>query len=223
MNKAIQQKYQIGILSAVILLGLILVGVRATEAAVTMTLGPGDSGDNVSELQRALAADSSIYPEGLVTGYYGSLTTAAVQRFQCKENIVCDGDVSTTGYGRVGPLTLAKIQLLSTPGAPNTGGDPSAVDLSAPIMTGEVVTTTNTTATIAWTTNEPSENRVMYGLSWPFYIGSAPGVSSPSFSTFASVTLTGLIPGQTYHYVRESVDAAGNVQYGIGNSFTTKQ
>ncbi len=45
-----------------------------------------------------------IYPEGLVTGVFGSLTRAAVRRFQAQYQI------PTTGY--VGPLTRAKINEL---------------------------------------------------------------------------------------------------------------
>ena len=43
----------------------------------------------------------SIYPEGLITGNFGSLTKTAVIRFQAKYGI------SQTGY--VGPITRAKI------------------------------------------------------------------------------------------------------------------
>jgi peptidoglycan hydrolase-like protein with peptidoglycan-binding domain len=87
-------------------------------------LGPGSSGSGVSMLQEFLAADPSVYPQALVTGYYGSLTISAVQAFQVKNNIVSSGDPSTTGYGRVGPHTLAVMltQCISiTAGAPATG------------------------------------------------------------------------------------------------------
>jgi hypothetical protein len=39
----------------------------------------------VSKLQRMLAADPAIYPEKLVTGYYGLLTEKAVNRLQAKQ------------------------------------------------------------------------------------------------------------------------------------------
>ena len=69
----------------------------------------GVSGPEVSALQRSLAKDSSIYPQGLVTGYFGELTREAVRRFQCMNNIVCSGDESSTGYGRVGAVTSNAI------------------------------------------------------------------------------------------------------------------
>jgi len=77
----------------------------------------GASGDDVTRLQQFLARDSAVYPEALVTGYYGSLTQAAVQRWQVKYNIVSSGTPETTGYGVVGPRTAAAISLLCTTGS----------------------------------------------------------------------------------------------------------
>ena len=69
----------------------------------------GMKGDGVRKLQELLAKDPQIYPSGEATGYYGFLTQAAVQNFQCKYNIICAGDPETTGYGVVGPKTMMKI------------------------------------------------------------------------------------------------------------------
>lgn len=46
------------------------------------------------------------------TGNYLGLTQAAVQAFQRKYGIVSSGTPATTGYGRVGPLTRAKLNEL---------------------------------------------------------------------------------------------------------------
>ena len=64
---------------------------------------------DVSDLQTALKTDSSIYPEGLVTGYFGSMTLKAVQKFQEKYGIASSGK---PGYGTVGPKTRAKLNKL---------------------------------------------------------------------------------------------------------------
>jgi len=56
-----------------------------------------------------LARDATIYPEGLVTGFYGPLTVQAVQRFQIRYDIVTSGTPETTGFGLAGPRTIAKI------------------------------------------------------------------------------------------------------------------
>lgn len=76
----------------------------------THTMRRGASGDEVSRLQQFLARDVSIYPEGAVTGYYGALTEMAVQRWQIKNGIVSGGTAGTTGFGAVGPRTLAAMR-----------------------------------------------------------------------------------------------------------------
>jgi PKD repeat protein len=77
----------------------------------------GSTGDDVTRLQQFLAGDSSVYPQGTVSGYYGALTQAAVQRWQVKFNIVSSGTAATTGYGVVGPRTAAAIALTCSTGA----------------------------------------------------------------------------------------------------------
>lgn len=47
-------------------------------------LSSGASGKEVEELQKCLAKDSQVYPEGEVTGYFGQKTKEAVIRFQEK-------------------------------------------------------------------------------------------------------------------------------------------
>ena len=43
------------------------------------------------------------------TGFYGNLTVAGVQKFQCAQNIICSGSAFTTGWGLVGPRTRAAL------------------------------------------------------------------------------------------------------------------
>ncbi len=75
----------------------------------TNALFPGMQGPDVRTLQQLFASDAALYPEAIVNGFYGALTEAAVRRFQAKYGIVTTGTPSTTGYGVVGPLTLAKL------------------------------------------------------------------------------------------------------------------
>ena len=82
---------------------------RPPSELVLENLGPGSSGDSVTTLQKLLSQDTKIYPEALVTGYYGTLTQKAVERFQCTHNVVCSGTVSSSGYGFVGPRTREVI------------------------------------------------------------------------------------------------------------------
>lgn len=64
------------------------------------------TGSEVSLVQGWLSQDTAIYPEGLVTGYFGQLTLSAVKKFQVKHGIVTEAD---PGYGWVGPKTRAKL------------------------------------------------------------------------------------------------------------------
>ena len=73
---------------------------------ISKRMSLGAKGEQVTILQTKLASDSTIYPNGLITGYYGLATKAAVGRFQEKYQL---GIPSTPGYGGVGPLTLAKF------------------------------------------------------------------------------------------------------------------
>lgn len=86
----------------------------------------GATGDDVTRLQQFLARDPGIYPEALVSGYYGSLTEAAVKRWQTKYHVVSSGDAASTGFGVVGPRTAAAISILCTTGSyagvPGPGG-----------------------------------------------------------------------------------------------------
>lgn len=66
------------------------------------------SSANVRRLQVLLSSDKDIYPEGIVTGYYGLLTQKAVGRFQIKYGVVSSS--KALGYGNVGPLTRVKLQ-----------------------------------------------------------------------------------------------------------------
>lgn len=80
-----------------------------TCAAPTHRLSAGSTGIEVANLQIFLAQDASIYPSGIISGYYGQLTVKAVQQFQTKFNIVTSGTPDTTGFGAVGPKTLAML------------------------------------------------------------------------------------------------------------------
>ena len=85
-------------------------GTGTAFTAGSKTLIVGSKSTDVSTLQKLLAKDPTIYPGGLVTGYFGSLTLKAVQAFQAKYGIVSSGTPSTTGYGSVGPKTKAMLQ-----------------------------------------------------------------------------------------------------------------
>ncbi|MEK9177276.1 MAG: peptidoglycan-binding domain-containing protein, partial [Patescibacteria group bacterium] len=88
-------------------------GACTYATGITRTLSAGstdaETGGQVTLLQKFLALDISIYPEGLITGYFGAATTKAVGRFQAKSGVITADLASATGYGVVGPLTRAAL------------------------------------------------------------------------------------------------------------------
>ena len=78
--------------------------------SISGTLSLGSHGEDVTKLQQFLAQNKSIYPQGLVTGYYGTETEDAVRRYQALHGIVATGTPATTGYGAVGPSTRGEME-----------------------------------------------------------------------------------------------------------------
>ncbi len=83
----------------------------------TKVLSVGKISNDVKRLQQILNSDpdtkvvsSGVGSPGNETNYFGSLTRTALQKFQCKYNIVCSGTAATTGYGNFGPKTRTKMQ-----------------------------------------------------------------------------------------------------------------
>src|SRR3989338_6864028 len=77
--------------------------------SLTLDDTDADTDGDVSRLQQFLAQDSSIYPSGRITGYFGPSTLRAVQRWQAANGLASYGDVDSTGYGYVGPKTRAAM------------------------------------------------------------------------------------------------------------------
>lgn len=184
------------------------------SAAITRQLQLGMSNSEVTELQVFLAKDNSVYPSGLVTGYFGQLTKAAVERFQTKNGIVNSGTPATTGYGRVGPATMASINAQMNGGNTSNGGGTS------PSINSLNVSTSNTSANLNWNTNENASGVVYYGTSFPSMVEGSPTtavtigglsvLSNTNLQTSHSVTLSPLLPNTTYYYVVYARDGSGN-------------
>ena len=85
----------------------------ALVGQLTANLQYGDRGDDVELLQTWLAKDSEIYPEAIVSGWFGPLTKAAVIRFQEEytEDVLAPWNL-TSGTGYVGSTTRDKLNEL---------------------------------------------------------------------------------------------------------------
>lgn len=175
----------------------------------------GSTGSDVASLQSFLAQDRTMYPSGLVTSYFGSLTKTAVSNFQTRNGIA--------SVGRVGPVTLPVLNAQMRLGINN-----SADSLSPQIYNLNVSTQSNK-ANVMWNTNE-----LAFGL---VYYSTSPLITSEHFNSVdvsgqsaitiiaplqsQNVSLTGLQSNTTYYYLVYSTDKTGNVSVSWPSTFHT--
>ena len=92
------------------------------------------------------------------------------------------------------------------------------LDAAAPVLSGIQATgIAATSATIRWTSDEPSSSLVRYGPTTA-YPGSA---SVAGLTTDHAVTLSGLAPSRLYHFRVVSTDQAGNTATSADGTFRT--
>lgn len=85
---------------------------QAVKGELLRNLRQGNSGDDIKTLQSLLLKEG-VYPQGLITGYFGALTKQAVVRFQEKYVSQILAPVGLTkGSGFVGPATRKKANEL---------------------------------------------------------------------------------------------------------------
>ncbi len=213
---------RISLITAGAFLALVVVssaGIPQAHAALTSQMSVGSTGGDVTQLQQFLATNSQIYPSGIVSGYYGSLTKAAVTQFQVAYGI--------SQVGQVGPITEAKVNSIMASGF--------GLNTNAATLSNLSVQQINpTTATINWTTSEPAVGQVFYSTS-PILANEATGVyqipyiggtpsnvnSDPSVSNNHSIQLNGLQPNTFYYFIVRSIDNSLNVSMSQSLSFQT--
>lgn len=210
----------------------------------------GMTSEDVKLLQEILATDPDIYPERLVTGYFGSLTEKAVKKFQKAAGI--------EQVGEVGPKTIAKINELLKEGAGKSGKVPPGLliapgiraklgftpvpppgqelppgikrkiegqeDSVPPVISGvSVIGITSTSAKITWTTDEKADSKVWYDKTTPLVVtGSTPTQSSSDLVLKHNIGLFDLTPGTAYYYAISSTDSSGNTtSMSVNDGFNT--
>jgi hypothetical protein len=104
-------------------------------------------------------------------------------------------------------------------GGVNIGLFPDNRDTQPPVISSVAKKNiTSSSATITWSTNEPADCQVEYGLSASY------GIMTPLDTNLTqnhSVALSGLSANTTYHYRVRSRDAAGNLAASGDDTFTT--
>jgi peptidoglycan/xylan/chitin deacetylase (PgdA/CDA1 family) len=139
---------------------------------------------------------------------------------------VLDSTLATTHTTALTGLTAGMTyhyQVVSTDAAGNTvtSGDYTFAtpDVTPPVISNVMVTgISDSSATVSWTTDEPSTSGVGYGTMTPY--GSTT-TTDTSLVTTHSATLTGLTGNTTYHYQITSADAAANSTSSLDATFTT--
>lgn len=212
------------VLGASVLLGVAIVSAPFFAHAETLTrqLEVGSTGSDVSALQAFLAMDPTIYPQGLVTGYYGFLSKSAVSNFQSRNGL--------PPVGRVGPMTLPVLNLQMANGA-NSG-----YDISAPAIRTLNIERKSTSADIRWTTSDLARGKFFYSTT-PITmtntfeqtgINSVEPTVSANVATYdsvarmaQSVTINNLRADTTYYYMLEVLDASNNISITLPASFHT--
>jgi phosphodiesterase/alkaline phosphatase D-like protein len=149
------------------------------------------------------------------TTSYGTLTPLDASLFQSHSVTISGLSANTPYHYRVKSKDAAGNLAVSGDFSFTT----APVDTQPPVISS--VTSKNITstgATITWSTNEPADSQVEYGLSTSY------GTMTPldtNLTQTHSVTLSGLSFNTTYHYRVRSKDAAGNLALSEDYFFTT--
>lgn len=221
LNKnKVEYGYAVFFVAALMLMATVILMANPADAAtftpLTVQMGVGSTGVNVTNLQTFLASNSDIYPQAMVTGYYGGLTKAAVQQLQLAYGIQM--------LGNVGPSTFGRINSLIAKGY--------GIDIYGPTIYNKTIQKSSNSVTLAWNTTESALGKVYYSSS-PFGVSEAVGnfseptitggtsVSTTSMASSQSVTISNLQSGTLYYYIIEAVDASGNVSVTWPTTFIT--
>jgi len=213
-------------ITATFVLFISLMIAQSASAMITSSLDLGARGTQVTELQTYLATNATIYPSGLITGYYGPLTEAAVERFQTAQGIVSSGSAATTGYGRVGPTTMARINALN--------GTSQVTWDTVPFLSNTSIQLTRNSAIIAWATNEATQGQVYFdttplradeatGPNQIPYVSGSLATDNNGMQTSHSVNIQNLQPNTIYYYLVKATDSAGNISVIWPSYFRTNQ
>lgn len=177
----------------------------------------GSRGSDVGSLQTFLSEDPSLYPQGLVTDYFGYLTKSAVSNFQVRNGL--------PGVGRVGPATLPVIN------AQMNGGNKTGTDRTRPAISNLNYEVTSSSATFNWHTDEGSAGVIYYStgaipmteasINSSVFIGGNSFLTNTDLSTSHEGKITGLQSDTTYNYVIYVKDGSGNESITWPQTFRT--
>ena len=100
-----------------------MMGVTAEIKELKGDLREGMTDADIKTIQELLASDPSIYPKGLVTGYFGPMTKEAIKKFQAKNGLEVTGEIDVETKAAMDAIIEARraegkfpIGLLLSPG-----------------------------------------------------------------------------------------------------------
>ncbi|HZN55522.1 MAG TPA: Ig-like domain-containing protein [Candidatus Polarisedimenticolaceae bacterium] len=201
--------------------------VQATVAPTVSSTTPADGATGASiAVHPTVVFSEPMLPSSITASTVRLLddTSAAVPQAAGSPSLSTDGRTATitpaanlssgetyrvqAAGGASGVLDLANHGMASTFTQPT--GFSTVADTTAPIISAVASSGVgSTTATIAWTTDEPSDSQVSYRKQGDAAYQQT--AVNPALVTSHSVPLTGLAPSTTYEYFVRSADSAGNV------------
>ncbi len=150
--------------------------------------------------------------------FYGT-TTAYGSHSALNSALTTAHSVTLTGLT---PGTLYDFDVVSTNGSSVSGTSPNAsftTTAVAPVISAVTAAAiTSSSATITWTTDQPSSSQVFYGATTAY--GSQSTLNS-TLTTSHSVTLTGLTPSTLYDFDVVSTNSASLSATSTNATFTT--
>lgn len=105
--------YKKYLLAIVVLLGVLILPLSGI--AQTITMQRGLTSDSVKDLQNILKTDPSIYPQGLVTGFFGPATETAIKNLQARYGLPQTGVVDSATWQVIFP-TNVQLKVISPNG-----------------------------------------------------------------------------------------------------------
>mgnify|MGYP002359584771 FL=1 len=174
----------------------------ASQSSISITWTTNENADSQVEYG-ITAAYGSVYPAS-------AADTAGVT----SHIVVIPGIVSGQQYhyrvktrDLAGNLTQSVDQVFTIP------------DTTQPVLSAlSISSITGTSAVVTWTTDEPTDAQVEYGLTTSY--GTLTSIH-PTPLTSHAITLTGLLPNTTYYVRARSQDAASNLGLSAGSSLKT--
>ena len=178
--------------------------ISLTQTEATIGWHTNESGTSLAEY--GLTVGLGLLREGLPNVFQHEVTLT---------NLTSD----TRYYYRVGTADVAGNG--PTYSAIDSFLTPAVGDTVAPEFTSRpsVLSTTNTSATIVYNTNEPTDTRVKYGTTRA--LGQT--AATPDLSLIHSITLTNLLKNTQYFFQAVATDLAGNTSASAIDSFRTKE